>query len=72
VSIRLGRAGQRLFCDIGDDGVGFDVGALEARETFSLGLIVIKDRIEAVGGTLTIASSPDEGTHLHATAPLEA
>ena len=72
VSIRLGRDGQRLFCDICDDGVGFDVGALEARDTFSLGLIVIKDRIEAVGGTLTIRSSPDEGTQLHATAPLEA
>ena len=34
------------------------------------GLVGLKDRVEALGGTLTIESPPGEGTALHATVPI--
>jgi PAS domain S-box-containing protein len=71
VTIRMARVGGLLHCSISDDGVGFDVDAVAGRENFSLGLTLIKDRFEAVGGTLTIASTPGLGTQLRASAPLE-
>jgi len=72
VSIRLGREDERLCCTVCDNGVGFDIETLHERDDFSLGLTVIRDRLEAVGGSLAIASAPNAGTQLHATAPLEA
>jgi len=71
VTIRLAREPAMLHCSISDDGVGFDTGAVAERKDFSLGLTLIKDRFEAVGGTLTIASAPGRGTQLRASAPLE-
>jgi len=35
------------------------------------GLVGLKDRVEALGGTLTIKSPPGEGTALHATVPID-
>jgi two-component system, NarL family, sensor histidine kinase NreB len=72
VSIRLEREERRLCCTVSDNGVGFDVESLHERGEFSLGLTLIRDRLEAVGGTLAIASALNAGTQLHATAPLEA
>ena len=71
VTIRLTREPGMLHCSISDDGVGFDIDAVAVREDFSLGLTLIKDRFEAVGGTLTIASAPGRGTQLRASAPVE-
>jgi signal transduction histidine kinase len=47
-----------LRLSIGDDGVG---GADPTRGT---GLVGLKDRVEATGGTLTVRSRPGEGTRL--------
>jgi signal transduction histidine kinase len=55
-----------LRLQISDDGVG---GADPAR---GLGLLGLKDRIEASGGTLTVESRPDHGTRLTVELPLEA
>ncbi len=49
---------------ISDDGVG---GADPAGGT---GLIGLKDRVEAAGGTLTLQSAPSQGTHLKVQLPL--
>jgi len=58
-------------CSIRDDGVGFDAGAVDRHLQASLGLRVMEDRLEAEGGTLTIASSPGLGTDLRASVPVE-
>ena len=72
VSIALTHQRTEMVCSIHDDGVGFDVASLvEERDGFSLGLTLMRDRIEAVGGTLTILSAPQRGTELRATVPLE-
>jgi signal transduction histidine kinase len=71
-SIAIAREGSRLVCAVCDDGVGFDVAAtLERRGDHSLGLMLIRDRLEAVGGTLHITSTPQQGTYLCAVIPQE-
>jgi signal transduction histidine kinase len=71
-SITIRRNGSRLVCAIRDDGVGFDVVATLARTgSQSLGLLLIRDRVEAAGGTLAIASAPQQGTRLQAVIPLD-
>ena len=49
-----------------DDGVGFDVDAAWGK---GLGLISVHERIEAIGGTLQIHSSPGAGTRLAVRVP---
>ena len=49
---------------ISDDGVG------GADPTAGSGLVGLKDRVEALGGDLSISSTPGEGTALHATIPI--
>ena len=73
VFVSLGGDEARFLCSIRDDGVGFDVErAIAERRSFSLGLALMRDRVEAVGGTLTIVSSPQRGTELRASVPVEA
>jgi signal transduction histidine kinase len=57
-------AGPVLHLRVRDDGVG---GADAARGT---GLIGLKDRVEALGGTVTVQSPAGDGTTLHAELPL--
>jgi signal transduction histidine kinase len=51
-----------------DDGTGFDL----ARTPLGTGLQGMKDRLEAVGGTLTVDSSPASGTSVAGTIPFRA
>ena len=62
---RVDGSGIRL--TITDDGVGFNVDGTWNR---GLGLISMRERLEAVGGTLSIFSKPGFGTRLVASAPL--
>jgi signal transduction histidine kinase len=57
--------GQDLHLSIRDDGIG---GADAAKGS---GITGMRDRVEALGGTLSIASHPGTGTALHATIPFE-
>jgi Histidine kinase-, DNA gyrase B-, and HSP90-like ATPase len=59
-------AGRRLRLSVRDDGAG---GADPARGS---GLVGLKDRVEALGGTITIDSPAGAGTSLHAELPLPA
>jgi signal transduction histidine kinase len=58
--------GQDLHLSIGDDGIG---GADAATGS---GISGLRDRVEALGGTLSISSHPGTGTELRATIPFEA
>jgi signal transduction histidine kinase len=65
VSIQVNRQGQMLCCSIEDDGQGFDVRAARSKKgRKGLGLIGMRERLNAVGGTLSIHSSPSRGTKL--------
>jgi signal transduction histidine kinase len=60
-----------LTVDVRDDGPGFDPPPADANgRSVAGGLRNMRDRIEAVGGRLTIESAPGRGTHVIAHVPL--
>ena len=71
VLLRLRRDDGRLFLTVRDDGRGFDVPAqpqsLLVAEHF--GLIGMQERVELIGGELTVTSTPGEGATVRVVAP---
>jgi PAS domain S-box-containing protein len=72
IDVRLAREGRTVRCVVRDNGIGFDVpDVLDRRGDSRLGLVGVRDRLEALGGTLRIDSIPGQGTELHVFVPLE-
>jgi signal transduction histidine kinase len=72
VWIRIGRKNGRLCCSIEDDGVGFDIHTVQSDwKRRGLGLIGMQERLNAIGGTLSIDSAPGQGTRLLIQLPTE-
>jgi two-component system, NarL family, sensor histidine kinase UhpB len=72
VKIHLARRPENtLRCAIVDDGIGFDTDCTSSRADKGLGLVAIRERLNAVGGTLEIHSSREHGTELQFVIPLE-
>jgi len=70
--IRAWLKDQVLHCAIRDDGAGFDPKAVETSTgRKGLGLIAIRERLSAIGGTLWIDSSRRRGTELLIKLPRE-
>lgn len=67
IKLCLRREADALVLEVEDDGVGFDVSSVE-RET-SLGLRSMEHRAEVLGGTLTVESSPEDGTRVRCRLP---
>ncbi len=65
IRISLARSNARLRLSVGDDGVG------EADPARGSGLVGLIDRVEALGGSIRVRSSPEAGTHITAELPLE-
>ncbi|MFC8243809.1 sensor histidine kinase [Streptomyces chartreusis] len=65
---------DEVVLDIADDGHGFDPAALPDSPDGGRGhgLPAMRARLRALGGTLTVESTPGEGTVLSAAVPLEA
>jgi len=68
VSINIGYADGDLLLQVSDDGVGFDPDAV--REKKSYGIIGMKERVLALGGTVHYYSKPGEGTRLDIQIPV--
>jgi signal transduction histidine kinase len=66
VWLDMDQVGNSVHLAVRDDGVGFD-GARRRSSTF--GLVGMRFRIEAEGGTLTLTSAPGQGTRLQVTLP---
>ena len=72
VWIRIGRKDGQLCCSIEDDGKGFDVQAVQADyKRRGLGLTGMQERLNAIGGRLSIDSVPGRGTRLLIQLPTE-
>jgi signal transduction histidine kinase len=56
--VRLARSNGDLTFEVSDDGAGFDTD----RTSYGTGLRGMADRVEAIGGTLEIRSTPGGGT----------
>jgi signal transduction histidine kinase len=66
ITIFLMNSGQRLRFEVRDDGAGFP----DNPPTHGAGLANITDRLNSVGGRLTIASGPGLGTRVIGTIPI--
>ncbi len=72
VLVQMSREPGLLRVDVEDDGKGFapeDV-AIPSETGQGLGLLGMRERIEILGGTLTLDSSPGAGTHVAFTVPI--
>jgi signal transduction histidine kinase len=71
VWVRLGRRGDVFVLEVRDDGVGFNVGAVDAdyAQRGSLGMVTMRERAALVGGTLRIESAEGQGTSITLTVP---
>ena len=70
ISVYLARSGGHLIATVEDDGKGFDFGAMLAREYSGVGLQIMHERAQSVGGDLEIATS-GEGTRVVVRVPVE-
>ena len=68
VEVTIEAGGDKVDATVADDGVGFDpqARAIRARR---LGLTSMRERAQALGGTLEIASTIDRGTKVSVTVP---
>src|SRR5262249_60620605 len=69
VAVRLSGESGRLVLSAEDDGVGSDRDAAGGR---GLGLLSMRERVEAIGGDLKIRSTPGAGTSVRVSVPLTA
>ncbi len=70
VTISIVKIPDAIRMEIGDNGQSFPVGrTLLARNNKRLGLVGMRERLEMVGGSLTIESTPGQGTTVRAEIP---
>jgi signal transduction histidine kinase len=58
--VRLAHSNGDLTFEVSDDGAGFDTG----QTSYGSGLRGMADRIEVIGGTLEVRSTPGRGTSI--------
>ncbi len=58
-------AGDRVTITIRDDGVGFDLGQMAERR--GMGLQMMRERVEELGGAIHVESTPSKGTKVRVT-----
>jgi signal transduction histidine kinase len=68
VSVRLVDSAGRWRLSVLDQGTGFDAQGVTA-SGMGVGLVNMRDRLDAVGGTLTVQSRPGRGTTVTALVP---
>jgi|SRR5579863_545029 len=70
--VRIERTDTGVLCSVVDDGVGFDPAQpSSAAHKAGLGLVGIRERLHALGGTLEIKSGRGRGTEIRLAVPLE-
>lgn len=70
VSLIIDKVGGRLVLEVGDDGRGFDPDSVDAAaEAGHVGLTLVAERLEALGGSLEIESANGQGTQVRAVFP---
>ncbi|MCM0082930.1 PAS domain S-box protein [Geomonas sp. Red32] len=83
VELKLSREGDRLLLEVADDGIGipeeeqphifeafYRSSNVETRRGLGLGLSIVRDALDTLGGEIRVASSPGEGTVMLVEIPL--
>jgi PAS domain S-box-containing protein len=70
-SILIEKAGQNLKVTVADDGIGFDIAAVDrtSTQTDGFGLLSIRERIRYLGGLFDIETRKGHGTTIHLAVP---
>jgi signal transduction histidine kinase len=70
--VRMKRRGDQFVLEVEDDGVGFNVGAVDSNyeQRGSLGMVSMRERTELVNGELNIRSAEGDGTCITVIVPL--
>ena len=69
MTVTLGREGEELDLTVVDDGQGFDVAAVRSNGR-GLGLVTMEERVNLVGGHMSIVSVPGQGTTVRVRGPV--
>lgn len=74
ITVRLRRDPEFFILEVQDDGVGFNVGAVDENyeQRGSLGMVNMRERAELVSGMLSVDSAEGQGTRIHLVVPLTA
>jgi signal transduction histidine kinase len=72
ITVRLGVQGDLFVSQVTDNGIGFDVRAVESSygTRGSLGMVNLRERAELVGGTVSLESAPGQGTRITLLIPI--
>jgi signal transduction histidine kinase len=65
IDVTVAPAGDRVTITIRDDGVGFDPGQVAERR--GMGLQMMRERVEELGGVIHVESTPSKGTRVRVT-----
>jgi len=65
LDIKISKSGGNRTIEIQDNGVGFDVN----QKSSGIGMVNLKKRMETIGGSFDIQSSPGEGTRIKLSLP---
>jgi PAS domain S-box-containing protein len=68
VRVELTRADGDLTLTVSDNGVGFERNKVP--DSAGLGLVSMRERMQLIGGEITVESQPGAGTRIHAKAPV--
>ena len=74
VTIVIRRQADSVFFKVMDDGMGFDLQQVLARNAAKkgLGLVALEERVRMLGGSLEITSQKGRGSRIAFTVPIEA
>ena len=70
VRVRMGHDAGQLQLAISDDGRGFHPASVPGPEAGHFGLVSLRERVQRLGGTMQITSTPGTGTCIECTIPL--
>ena len=70
--VQISRSMQELIVSVSDSGCGFDPAILKPDDATGFGLLSIRERVQALGGLLSIESAPGLGSRFTVVVPLPA
>jgi ligand-binding sensor domain-containing protein/signal transduction histidine kinase len=71
VHVNLTVDSSAIFLTVQDDGSGFDLDSLYVDQSSHFGILGMRERLEQIGGSFEINSSPGKGTTVTAIVPLQ-
>jgi signal transduction histidine kinase len=69
VEITLELSGSEYVLSVQDDGVGFDAADERTTRRTGLGMVIMRERAQAVGGQFEVITHPDNGTRVTVRVP---